>query len=234
MGVPGEIAGERRSVVKRPILTSALVAICALFTYLYFPMPAPDVAPARVGDCVELHLYSNGFHSDIGAPASIFPEDHALRRLYPEARSFLIGWGEEHFYQSPGTDLMLGLDAIIPPSPTVFHIAYNAAPSSVYLGPTDDTAVAVSAEGAAAFVALVDKYLALDAARDAIPVARGKVVGRSMFLRSRGSFHLFNVCNHWMAKALRAAGVNVNTRAAWMAGPMVEQVRRQGLDRCPT
>lgn len=234
MGVPGEIAGERRSVVKRPILTSALVAICALFTYLYFPMPAPDVAPARVGDCVELHLYSNGFHSDIGAPASIFPDDHALRRLYPEARSFLIGWGEEHFYQSPGTDLMLGLDAIIPPSPTVFHIAYNAAPSSVYLGPTDDTAVAVSAEGAAAFVALVDKYLALDAARDAIPVARGKVVGRSMFLRSRGSFHLFNVCNHWMAKALRAAGVNVNTRAAWMAGPMVEQVRRQGLDRCPT
>lgn len=234
MGVPGEIAGERRSVVKRPILTSALVAICALFTYLYFPMPAPDVAPARVGDCVELHLYSNGFHSDIGAPASIFPDDHALRRLYPEARSFLIGWGEEHFYQSPGTDLMLGLDAIIPPSPTVFHIAYNAAPSSVYLGPTDDTAVAVSAEGAAAFVALVDKYLALDAAGDAIPVAQGKVVGRSMFLRSRGSFHLFNVCNHWMAKALRAAGVNVNTRAAWMAGPMVEQVRRQGLDRCPT
>ncbi len=234
MGVPGEIAGERRSVVKRPILTSALVAICALFTYLYFPMPAPDVAPARVGDCVELHLYSNGFHSDIGAPASIFPDDHALRRLYPEARSFLIGWGEEHFYQSPGTDLMLGLDAIIPPSPTVFHIAYNAAPSSVYLGPTDDTAVAVSAEGAAAFVALVDKYLALDPAGDAIPVARGKVVGRSMFLRSRGSFHLFNVCNHWMAKVLRAAGVNVNTRAAWMAGPMVEQVRRQGLDRCPT
>lgn len=234
MGVPGEIAGERRSVVKRPILTSALVAICALFTYLYFPMPAPDVAPARVGDCVELHLYSNGFHSDIGAPASIFPDDHALRRLYPEARSFLIGWGEEHFYQSPGTDLMLGLDAIIPPSPTVFHIAYNAAPSSVYLGPTDDTAVAVSAEGAAAFVALVDKYLALDPAGDAIPVAQGKVVGRSMFLRSRGSFHLFNVCNHWMAKALRAAGVNVNTRAAWMAGPMVEQVRRQGLDRCPT
>lgn len=234
MGVPGEIAGERRSVVKRPILTSALVAICALFTYLYFPMPAPDVAPARVGDCVELHLYSNGFHSDIGAPASIFPDDHALRRLYPEARSFLIGWGEEHFYQSPGTDLMLGLDAIIPPSPTVFHIAYNAAPSSVYLGPTDDTAVAVSAEGAAAFVALVDKYLALDPAGDAIPVARGKVVGRSMFLRSRGSFHLFNVCNHWMAKALRAAGVNVNTRAAWMAGPMVEQVRRQGLTRCPS
>lgn len=234
MGVPGEIAGERRSVVKRPILTSALVAICALFTYLYFPMPAPDVAPARVGDCVELHLYSNGFHSDIGAPASIFPDDHALRRLYPEARSFLIGWGEEHFYQSPGTDLMLGLDAIIPPSPTVFHIAYNAAPSSVYLGPTDDTAVAVSAEGAAAFVALVDKYLALDAAGDAIPVAQGKVVGRSMFLRSRGSFHLFNVCNHWMAKALRAAGVNVNTRAAWMAGPMVEQVRAHGLDRCPT
>lgn len=235
MGVPGEIAVERRGFVKRrPIATGLLVAICALFTYLYFPMPAPNVARASAGDCVELHLYSNGFHSDIGAPASIFPEDHALRRLYPEARSFLIGWGEERFYQSPGTDLMLGLDAIIPPSPTVFHIAYNAAPSSVYLAPTDDTAIAVSAEGAARFVAMVDKYLVLDAAGAAVPVAPGKVVGRSTFLRSRGSFHLFNVCNHWMAKALRAAGVNVNTRASWLAGPLVEQVRAQGLAACPT
>lgn len=234
MGVPGEIAVERRGFVKRrPIATGLLVTVCALFTYLYFPMPAPDVAPARAGDCVELHLYSNGFHSDIGAPAVIFPEDHALRRLYPEARSFLIGWGEERFYQSDGTDLMLGLDAIVPPSPTVFHIAHNAGPSSAYLGPTDDTGIAVSAEGAAAFVALVDRYLVLDAAGDPNIVAPGKVRGRSMFLRSRGSFHLFNVCNHWMAKALRAAGVNVNTRASWMAGPLVQQVRAQGRQNCP-
>jgi hypothetical protein len=60
----------------------------------------------------------------------------------------------------------------------------------------------------------------------------GKVVGRSAFLRSRGSFHLLNVCNQWMARVLRAAGVDVNARAAWLAGPLIRQVRRVGRGGC--
>ena len=219
--------------MQRPIAASVTLAAVLLFAYLYLPLPAPNVAPPRVGDCVELHLYSNGYHSDIGAPASIFPENHPLRRLYPEAESFLIGWGDQRFYYSDGTDLWLGLDALIPPSPSVLHIAYNAAPSSVYLGPNDDTAIAVSREGAARFVAHIDRYLVLDENGEAVRVSDGKVIGRSAFLRSRGSFHLFNVCNQWMARALRAAGVDINARAAWLAGPLIRQVRKAGQTSCP-
>ena len=58
----------------------------------------------------------------------------------------------------------------------------------------------------------------LDAKNAVVIVAPGKVIGRSDFLRTRGSFHLFNVCNQWLARALRAAGVDVNARAAWLAG----------------
>lgn len=204
----------------------------ALLVYLYAPLPAPQVAAASAGDCVELHLYSNGFHSDIGAPAEIFPADHPLRRLYPEARSFLIGWGDERFYYSDGTNLLLGLDALIPPSPSVLHIAYNAGPSSAYLGPNDDLAIGVSREGAMGFVAYVDRYLVRDPGGLPIRTSDGKVIGRSSFLRSRASFHLFNVCNQWMARALRAAGINVNARAAWLAGPLIRQARRNGAMGC--
>ncbi|MBC7769476.1 MAG: DUF2459 domain-containing protein [Phycisphaerales bacterium] len=220
--------------MRRPLLLGFAAAAAALLTYLYVPLPAPDVAPASAGDCVELHLYSNGYHSDIAAPASIFPADHALRRLYPEAESFLIGWGDQRFYYSDGTDVLLGLDALIPPSPSVLHVAYNAASSSVYLGPNDDTAIAVSREGAARFVAYVDRALVLDEAGALERTSDGKVVGRSSFLRTRGSFHLFNVCNQWMARALRAAGVNVNARAAWLAGPLIRQVREDGQTSCTT
>jgi len=218
---------------RRPLLSAFCVLALALAGYLFAPLPAPSVAQPSAGDCIELHLYSNGYHSDIGAPAAIFPAEHPLRRLYPRAQSFLIGWGEERFYYSDGSDLMLALDAVIPPSPSVLHIAYNAGPSSAYLGPNDDIAIAISHQGAERFVAFVDRALALDAVGAPVRTADGKVVGRSSFLRARGGFHLFNVCNHWMARALRAAGVDVNARAAWLAGPLIADLRRGGAGRCP-
>ena len=235
MGVPGEaIEQRRRQLSQHPIAATVTLLAVIVFTYLFVPLPAPNVPPPSAGDCVELHLYSNGYHSDIGAPASIFPETHPLRRLYPDAQSFLIGWGDQAFYYSDGTNLWLGLDALIPPSPSVLHVAYNAAQSSVYLGPNDDTSIAVSGEGAARFVAYVDRYLVLDANGDPVRTSNGKVIGRSSFLRSRGSFHILNVCNQWMARALRRAGVNVNARAAWLAGPLIRQVREVQPTSCST
>jgi Protein of unknown function (DUF2459) len=232
MGVPSE-APERRGKLRRPIGSALAVAAFALLMYLYAPLPAPHVAPPSAGDCVELQLFSNGYHSDIGAPAALFPADHPLRRLYPDAREFLIGWGDDKFYHSDGTNLWLGLDALIPPSPSVMHVAYNAPYAAAYLSPTDDTAVAISHEGAARFVAYVDRALVLTPGGAVTIVSPGKVIGRSSFLRTRGSFHLFNVCNQWMARALRAAGIDVNARAAWLAGGLIHQVRRTGRTACP-
>ena len=100
------------------------------------------------------------------------------------------------------------------------------------VGPNDDTSIAVSGEGAARFVAYVDRYLVLDANGDPVRTSNGKVIGRSSFLRSRGSFHILNVCNQWMARALRRAGVNVNARAAWLAGPLIRQVREVQPTSC--
>jgi uncharacterized protein (TIGR02117 family) len=233
MGVPGEAADRGKLSLRRhPIAAGCATAIALLLAYLYVPTPAPNVPPPSAGDCVTLHLWSNGYHSDIGAPASIFPEDHPLRRLYPEAREFLIGWGDQAFYYSDGANLWLGLDAIIPPSPSVMHITYDAPEASAYLGPNDDLAMAISREGAARFVAYVDRALILDEAGRAIVTTPGKVVGRSVFVRTRGSFHLFNVCNQWMARALRAAGIDVNARAAWLAGPLIRQARAVSRSTC--
>lgn len=219
--------------MKRPRLAVAGLLAAGFLLYLFAPLPAPRAAAASAGDCVELHLYSNGFHSDIAAPASIFPSEHTLRRLYPEAQSFLIGWGEEQFYYSDGADLWLGLDALIPPSPSVLHVAYDAEQASDYLGPQEDIAVPISREGAARFVAFIDRALVLDEHGAAVVTRPGKWIGRSSFLRSRGGFHLFHVCNHWMARALRAAGVDVNARTPWFASSLVSDLRRRTLPACP-
>ncbi len=184
MDVPGETA-ERGAQLSRPRLTALALAAFALLSYLYLPLPAPAAPPPRAGDCVELHLWSNGYHSDIGAPADMFPADHPLRMLYPQAREFLIGWGEERFYYSDGSNLWLGLDAIVPPSPTVLHVTYNAPTAAAYLGPNDDLAIPISREGAARFVAYIDAALVLNADGAVIVTAPGKVIGRSAFLRTQ-------------------------------------------------
>jgi len=64
-------------------------------------------------------------------------------------------------------------------------------------------------------------------------IVPGKLEGRSLFLRGRTGFHAFNGCNHWMARALRAAGLDVNARAAWFGGPLVEDARRHAAPACP-
>ena len=233
MSVPGEaVEQRRRQLSQRPLAATISLIVVVIFAYLFAPIPAPNVAAPTPDDCVELHLYSNGYHSDIAAPASMFPEAHPLRRLYPQASSFLIGWGDEAFYYSDGSDLGMGVDALIPPSASVMHVAYNAPEASAYLGPNDDLAIGISHQGAERFVAYVDRALVLDDAGNPIRTADGKVVGQSAFLRTRGSFHLLNVCNQWMGRALRAAGVDVNARAAWLAGPLIRQARIVGRTGC--
>src|SRR5262249_26987564 len=118
------------------------------------------------------------------------------------------------------------------PSPSVMHVAYDAPGAARYLGPNDDTAIAISGEGARRFVAYVDRALVLDPQGNVIVTHPGKVEGHSSFLRTRGSFHLFNVCNQWMARALRAAGINVNAHASWLAGDLIAQVRAHARTSC--
>lgn len=206
----------------------------ALLGYLYMPLPSPRVAQASAGDCVLLHLWTNGYHSDIAAPAALFPEDHALRRLYPDAREFLLGWGDAQFYYAERFSIWRALDAVTPPSASVMHVTYNAPYTAAYLGPTDDLAIAVSQEGAARFVAFIDRALELGPDGGVVRTRDGKVVGRSAFVRTHSSFHLFNVCNQWMARALRAAGLDINARSAWFADELMREARARAVTTCPS
>jgi hypothetical protein len=62
-----------------------------------------------------------------------------------------------------------------------------------------------------------------------IPQGPG-LYGFSRFYRAKGSFHLFNTCNTWAARAVAATGLPVSTRII-TAGGFVSQLRRNGRDR---
>ncbi len=220
--------------MKHPRAAVAALVAFGLLAYLYAPLPAPASARASAGDCLLMRMWSNGYHSDIGVPMAALPADNPLRALYPHADMLLIGWGEQSFYYSDGTNLWLALDALIPPSPSVMHVADDAEVDARYLGPNADATFAISREGAASLANFLSQALVLDASGAVIATSTGKVIGHSVFLRARENFHLFNVCNHWMARALRAAGINVNARTPWLASGLIEQARRAAPSACPS
>ena len=92
--------------LKRPRLTALAIGRFSLsWSICIFPTSAPRVAQPSDGDCIELHLWTNGFHTTSQRPPTIFAPDHPLRQLYPQAHAFLIGWGDEKFYRSDVSEL---------------------------------------------------------------------------------------------------------------------------------
>jgi uncharacterized protein (TIGR02117 family) len=209
--------------VKRWAFLAAVVAALG-FWWLTGTRPQLGAPKAAAGDCVDVGVWSNDWHTSFSFAANILPPDHPLRRLYPGAAYFLVGWGDAGFYRSDGTDLGLGLKALLPGGATVVHVIAAQRPVEESFLPTELATVGLSHAGAAQLGAALAQSLALDADGSAIPVGPGQHGPMSRFLAGRGAFDLFTVCNHWTARALRRAGVDVNAafvyRGDWLTGQL--------------
>jgi hypothetical protein len=113
------------------------------------------------------------------------------------------------------------------------HVVAGDVAMEEYFRPRTKITLAISGAGGRALADFLERALTLDAAGRAIIIAPGHLPGRSVFVRTHGDFHLFNVCNHWMARALRAAGIDVNARLAWSADGVVADARRAAPAACP-
>lgn len=187
--------------------------------------PPLGATPASAGDCVEIGLWSNDWHTSFALAAEVLPPDHPLRRFDPAARYFLVGWGDAAFYQSDGTDLLLGLKALMPGGATVVHVIGASRPVEESFIPADGARVGLSRAGAAQLADALADTLKLDEGGRVVPVAPGQHGPRSRFLAARGPFDLFTVCNHWTARTLRRAGVDVHAAFAYRGDWLMRQVR---------
>ena len=56
--------------------------------------------------------------------------------------------------------------------------------------------------------------------------------GTSLFFRANGAFHLFNVCNHWTARVLDAAGIPTAPVLATLPFGLLLDLRWRSGSRC--
>src|SRR5262245_6901346 len=217
------------------------------------------IATARSGDrtlwpptpgtaAPEIHVVSHGYHSGIVIPRAALL-DQASRRgraaLGAVATRFArferleIGWGDEGFYRAvPTLDSLtvpLALRALLRPgNPSVLHVVGIPGDPRLVFVSSDVVRLELSAAG---FDKLADK---LDAsfgreANGVLPEPLGPgLYGTSLFFRADGAFHLFNVCNHWVADLLDAAGVpTAPVLATLPPGLLIDLEWRAGLTRVP-
>jgi hypothetical protein len=119
-----------------------------------------------------------------------------------------------------------------PGNPSVLHVVgVNGDPRAVFAN-SDLVRVHISDAG---FARLTDMLDATFARRKGsfMPEELGPgLYGMSLFFRANGAFHLFNVCNHWIANLLAAAGVPTAPVLATLPfGLLLDLEWRSGLAR---
>lgn len=193
---------------------------------------APRAPGPSAGDCALIGVSSNGWHAGLYLPASAFPETGPLRRAFPEAAWFAIGWGEVDAYPGPLGPLN-GARAILWPTPSLLHVAHLPRdPRAAYRQSWRN--VAVSEAGLDALTARLEAELILDETGAAISSGPGLDPRGSAFLEARSRYHAFNTCNVWLAARLNEAGVPAGLSGLHLfPQSLMRRLETRALPDCP-
>ena len=178
--------------------------------------PAAPGAPVT-----EVFVISHGYHAGIILPRKALAEQGSRRGLaalayvatrFADYDRLEIGWGDEGFYREVPTaqslTVALAVRALLRPgNPSVLHVVGVKDDPRAMFPLSDLVRIDLGAEGFERLAEMLDVTFARgpDGLRPE-EVGPG-LYGASLFFRANGAFHLFSVCNHWIARLLDAAGV---------------------------
>jgi uncharacterized protein (TIGR02117 family) len=187
--------------------------------------PAPLPKQTYFGTKIVIFVTSNGWHSSIiVAKADLPPNRIPEKADFPSARFLEFGWGDAVFYPAKQMTLGMTLRAAFVPTPAVVHVAGLREEPARSFPKAEVVFLPIDAEN---FVRLVDF---IDSSFERFGASRAAATGPGLYATSRfyaakGSFHLFNTCNTWTARALAAAGFDVNASGMSRAEALMQQVR---------
>ncbi len=174
-----------------------------------------------------IHVTSNGWHTAIVAARAQIVETGALPEAddFPRAAFLEFGWGDREYYPSKEKTIGMAVAAALTPTPSVVHMAGRARPPQSTDGSNIVISVPLTERGFARLVqAIADEFARPEAGGAAEPVSRG-LYADSNFYDGRSEFHLFNTCNTWTARTLRAGGVDISPGGIVTADELVERLR---------
>jgi uncharacterized protein (TIGR02117 family) len=229
-------------------LSAIVLAIVALAVATARPGD-PALWPPKPDDpSTEIFVVSHGYHAGIAIATTVLAAaaresgDTALGLVaerfggYPFVE---FGWGEQDFYASVPTvaDLKIGLAVkalFKPDNKSVLHVVgLPDTPRRVFAS-ADIVGVPLSEAGLGRMLSALDTSFSLGDAPGRLQVIGRGLYGPSLFFRANGAFHIFSVCNHWVADMLSAAGLPVTPVLDTVPpGLLLDLKMRAGLVRLP-
>ena len=139
-----------------------------------------------------------------------------------------IGWGEERFYQARSPTLGMALRAVLQPNPSVLQVVPLPRQPRDYFPQSEIAEIRLEEHGYRALVAFVAESFTRTPAQEVIRLSPS-LYGGGWFYRAEGSFHAFNTCNTWVARAIESGGPqcesgpsqggSVRSEASWLTAP---------------
>lgn len=181
--------------------------------------------PLHAAENKTVYVVGNGWHTGIIAAAGDLPQ--ALAGMLwqdPQPPAYVeFGWGDEGFYQTQRITSGMALKAILWPTDTVLHVVYFAQNPRIVFAPLHLIRVELSAAGFKRMMDFIAASFARDGENRSVELGPG-IYGNSRFYRARGTYHAFNTCNSWTAKAVRAAGFPITVLYALTADNVFYQL----------
>lgn len=222
------------------LVAGAIVLLTAALLQCGTTGPLPDAAPGpsapdraggasdRSGDSLIVHVVSHGWHAGIVVrPRTALAEIDLPRRVDSLARTVEVGWGDEDYYRSPDPGVGITLEAGLWPTRSAIHVVGLREAAADRFPGTEIVRFALDSLAHRRLEEALAGSFERDRAGAVIPLGPGLYEG-SRFFAGRGRYHVFNNCNHWTARMLRAAGVPVRPRRALTEELLMRQLREAG------
>ena len=210
--------------MRRWLLGPAL-AVCA--AWLATCETSPPLPPDDDGPRTRfVQVSSNGWHTAIIVPASAIAAIGLLPESadFPDAAYLEFGWGDRTYYPAKEKTLGMTLAAALTPTPAVMHMAGWGTLSAGGSGGLEVVPVALSDVGFLNLIGAIAATFERPSGGRAESVSPGLYPG-SRFYHAHGEFHLFNTCNTWTARMLRAGGVALSPSGVVTADGLMSRLR---------
>lgn len=179
-----------------------------------------------------MRVVSNGWHTAIVVARADLMATDLLPEAgdFPDASFVEFGWGDRVYYPAGKKTFGMALETAVTATPAVMHMAGLARPPELTYADAEVVPVALSQAGFRRLAGAIAGDFERPEGKRAAPVSRG-LYPDSYFYNARGAFHLFNTCNTWTARMLRAAGMNLSPSGIVTADELVARLRAVLLKR---
>ena len=224
-------------------------AMLIVMTILTARSADPALWPPAAGEpSVEIHVVSHGYHSGLVVERAAIADvaerngDAALTAVtqrFANHRWLEIGWGDEGFYRSApdvaSLTFRLALRALfMPGNASVVHVVGLDRPPREAFPRSDMIRIELTEQGFARMIAGLEASFGRGPGAAPLEPLGPGLYGTSLFYRGVDTFHVFNVCNHWVARQLASAGLPTAPVPATLPPGLFLDLRwRAGLDPLP-